>query len=484
MGRFGAGVWQTMAGGKRAVAWALGAAILTSAAPSAAGGSATREGSSTLTREEAFVVWNHHQKVQHTFLAARIRARSEGAYFAAFVADEAHPVTVADVVKGVVDRLGDLHPKARLTTADTAEARVVGAPMLPGACKNLGFSCEKAVNGWPSGERSALVLPFAAPLEGGAVTTPWAHLRQETSYPVLPFSDAPGEASRETATAIVDEDHPPRVELWVELGTESKTGVWERTLDTAVHGLDAPVAACYTKLLAKSPRLVGDVHAEVRLPKTGDGKPEVNGTRASSRPLEPVAKCLSEAITSAELPRLPDRAAPLQVHATLRPPVALPRSYRAVVLSSEDAEARLGEPESAKLPPELALTVSFEVTPAALRQSFDEDTRRALGLDLGERWRLLVLESPAEHHGTDREIAFRTLPYPTPAPGEAPLPVLALGDRPRAHSTPAVRWYKRLKVQRFSLALLVAAGVFLTIFLDERSSRRLSRRSALGAIDK
>lgn len=454
------------------MSWAVVAVIVASASRSEAGGSATREGPSTLTREEAFVVWNHQKKTQHSFLSARIRARSEGAYFAAFVSDDEHPLLAASIVKGVVERLGDLHPKAKLSQAEPTLAQIVGSAALPGACKNLGFSCDKAVAGWPSGSRAAVVLPFAAPLEGGAVTTPWAHVQQTTPHPVLPFSDAPGEASRETATAVVDEDHPPRIEVWAELGTESKTGAWERSLDTAIHTLDAPVSACYAKLLAKSPRLAGDVHAEVRLPRQGDGKPEVNGSRASTRALDPVMKCLSEAIVSAELPRLPERAAPLQIHATLRPPVALPRSYRAVVLSSEDAEARLGEPESAKLPPEMALVVSLEVPPSALRQAFDDDTRRELGLDLGERWRLLVLESPAEHHGTEREIAFRTLPYPTPAPGEAPLPVLALGDRPTARQSAAVSWYKRPKVHRFLLALVVAAGVASVVVLDDRANRR------------
>jgi hypothetical protein len=478
MGRFDTGAWRGWGGVTRGAAWVLGAAFFVVTSPADAGGSATREGPSTLTREEAFVVWNHRQKTQHTFLSARIRARSEGAYFAAFVVDEAHPVASRGIVKGVVDRLGELHPKARLTITDGADAQVVGASVLPGACKNLGFSCEKAVSGWPSGARSAVVLPFAAPLEGGAVTTPWAHLEQATSHPVLPFSDAPGEATRASAPAIVDEDHPPRVEVWAELGTESKTGGWERSLDTAIHSLDASVSACYAKLLAKSSRLAGDVHAEVRLPKAGEGKPEINGTRASGPALDPVAKCLSEAIRAAELPRLPDRAAPLQIHATLRPPVALPRSFRAVVLSSEDAEARLGEPESAQLPPEMALVASFEVPSAALRQSFDDETRRTVGLDLAERWRLLVLESPAEHHGTEREIAFRTLPYPTPAPGEAPLPVIALGDRPVAREAARVRWYKRLAVRRFSLAFLVAAGVVLVVLLDERGAGRAGRSSS------
>lgn len=414
--------------------------------------------------------------MQHTFLSARVRTRSEGAYLAAFPQVEGEPAaTDGAIVKGIVDRLAELDPHARLTPGEAVSVRLVPAKELAGACKNLGFACEKAVGDWPEGKRVALVLPFPASLDGGTVTTPWAHVRHVTPHPILPFSDPPGEGPTDAAPQPVDDDHPPRVDVWVELGIESKTGAWERSLDTAAHGLEKPLAACYAKILAKSPRAVGDVHAQIRLP--AEGKPTIDATRASSPTFEPVARCLGLELERGELPRLAGKNAPMEIHATLKPPIALPRMFRAVVLTSLDAEARLGEPESERLPPETKLVASFEVPPAALRRAFDDAIRPQLGLDLSERWRLLVLESTAEKHGDTREVAFRTLAFPTPAPGEAPLPIVDAGDRPRSQTSTPVRFYRRVAVQRLGLAALLALGIAATIMLDGRG-RTTGRRRA------
>ena len=462
---------------RRGMSGLIAIAALSTGRPAFAGGAATREGRSRIAGEEALVVWNHRAKVQHTFLSARLRSRSEGAYLAAFVVPEggAGPAD-AEVVKGVVDRLTELDPLARLTPGEGAKSTVVLPGDLSGACRNLGFGCDRAVSGWPEGTRTTVVLPFPAAADGGVITTPWAHVRQETAHPVLPFSDPPGEAPSDTTPQAVDDDHPPRVDLWVELGVESKTGIWEKTLDTAVHQLEKPVAACYAKVLAKLPRLTGNVHAQARLPF--EGKLTVEGTRASTPSLETVVKCLETELLSADLPRLTGKNAPIEVHATLKPPIALPRIYRAVVLTSVDAEARLGEPESERLPPDTKLLASFEATPLALRRAFDDDTRRALGLDLAERWRVLVLESSAERHGDAREIAFRTLAFPTPQPGEAPLPVVARGDRPLSHGSTPPKWFRRARYQRLGLALGLAGGIAITVWLDARSNRRRLRRPA------
>lgn len=461
---------------RRWATWLAATALVLEAGTAAAGGAATREGRSRVAGEEALVVWNHRLGVQHTFLSARLRSRSEGAYLAAFVVPEGGSAPVgADVVKGAVDHLTELDSLARLTPGETVKPSIVPQNELAGACKNLGFPCEKAVSGWPEGARVAVVLPFPAATDGAVVRTPWAHVRHETPHPVLPFSDPPGETPGDTAPQAVDDDHPPRVDLWVELGVESKTGIWEKTLDTAVHQLEKPVGACYAKVLAKLPRLTGNVHVQARLPF--EGKLSVEGTRASSPSLEGVAKCLETELLAAELPRLTGKNAPIEVHATLKPPIALPRTYRAVVLTSRDAEARLGEPESERLPPDTKLLASFEAAPLALRRAFDDDTRRTLGLDLAERWRVLVLESSAERHGDSREIAFRTLAFPTPQPGEAPLPVVARGDRPISSGGQAPKWYRRTRTRRLGLLLALAAGIAATVWLDGRDDRRDRRRA-------
>lgn len=459
------------------LAWLTATAISLGTGTAVAGGAATREGRSRVAGEEVLVVWNHRLGTQHTFLSARLRSRSEGAYLAAFVVPEGGSAPVdADVVKGAVDRLTELDPLARLTPGETVKTSVVLQNELAGACKNLGFPCDRAVSGWPEGGRAAIVLPFPAAADGAVIRTAWAHVRHETPHPVLPFSDPPGEAPGDTSPQAVDDDHPPRVDLWVELGTESSTGIWEKTLDTAVQKLEKPVAACYAKVLGKLPRLTGNVHAQARLPF--EGKLTVEGTRASSPSLEGVAKCLEAELLGADLPRLTGKNAPIEVHATLKPPIALPRTYRAVVLTSRDAEARLGEPESERLPPDTKLLASFEAAPLALRRAFDDDARRALGLDLAERWRVLVLESSAERHGDSREIAFRTLAFPTPLPGEAPLPVVARGDRPASRGGPPPKWYRRVRTQRLGLLLALAFGIAATVWLDGRSDGRRDRRRA------
>ena len=426
------------------------------------GGAASREGRSRIAAEEVLVVWNHRTKIQHTFVSARVRSRSEGAYLAAFPA----VVTPAGAIAGVPFNLAELTPSARLTPEASTGVTVASPTELAGACKNLGFACDKAVAGWPDGERFVLVVPFPAAPDGGIVRTPWGHVQHDTPHPVLPFSDPPGEGPTDTSPTAVDDDHPPRIDLWAEIGVESKTGAWERGLDVAVNAVGTPLAACYAKVLAKLPRLSGDVHVQIRLP--AEGKLTTESSRASSRSLEPVMRCLSEELAKADLPRLPGRTAPLEVHATLRPPVALPRAFRAVVLTSQDAEARLGPPESEKVLPDTKLVASFEASPAALRRAFEGEARAALGLDLGERWRVLVLESTAEKHGAEREVSFRTLDFPALAPGEAPLPIVAAGDRPVVRSWAKPKWYRRRAPQRLALAFALALGVGLTLLVDRR----------------
>jgi hypothetical protein len=104
--------------------------------------------------------------------------------------------------------------------------------------------------------------------------------------------------------------------------------------------------------------------------------------------------------------------------------------------------------------PELKAIASLEPEPEALRQAFPEETRKALGLDLSRRWRLIAFETGVDPHGPRDDIQLRPLTLPAPRPGETPLPVVTRGDRPdRKPSLPAPRWWQRRGARRAALAL-------------------------------
>ena len=68
------------------------------------------------------------------------------------------------------------------------------------------------------------------PPREGRPTPSYAHVRLSTTQPLVQFAE-PEVPRRDEGVVPVDEAHPPRVKLWLELGTETKSGAWERRMD-------------------------------------------------------------------------------------------------------------------------------------------------------------------------------------------------------------------------------------------------------------
>lgn len=424
-----------------------------------------------IDQETFLVLWDHQSRTEHLLVAARASGlTTPGAHLLALPLD-AMLDRPLDGISAAIDRL---LPAAAPIPAQIGEAPAL-APRpggLPELCKTWKLTCRAELLGWaeerlPRGELA--LIPLATPPEGPA-TSAYAHFRFETPRPVIPFAE-PAEDRSDPDPPPPGPDHPPRVQIFLELYNESPAGRWERQMDNAAEARRDDLVACYSKALEPRRKLAGSVHVQLRM--GGDSVVSDEDERADSKPLEPVARCFAAALSKGAWPKNPfKKPIRFEAHATLRPPAATPRRTLVVVLSTQDAEPRLGDADEPRVVPELKAIASLEPEPEALRQAFPDETRKALGLDLSRRWRLIAFETGVDPHGPRDDIQLRPLTLPAPRPGAAPLPVVTRGDRPdRKPSLPAPRWWQRRGARRAALALATLLLLALVLQGELRKPR-------------
>jgi hypothetical protein len=225
----------------------------------------------------------------------------------------------------------------------------------------------------------------------------------------------------------------------------------------AGHGLDHALAVGVRLQAAHAPpagvaeRAVVEVHRVLR-------RHHADSEGAGVLP----SRGVSHSATSSEAPWR-------QVAASLKPPAAAPRRLLAVVLSTHDAEPRLGDGDEPRVVPDLRPLISREPTPSELSAAFPPDARQTLGLDLSRRWRLIAFETGADPHSLRDDIQLRLLTLAAPRPGEAPLPIVTRGDRPTLPTAPPPpRWWQRRRFKLSLAALLLAALIGAVLWRDRR----------------
>ncbi|MCU0657244.1 MAG: hypothetical protein MUF64_18885 [Polyangiaceae bacterium] len=420
-------------------------------------------------RETFLVVWDHVSRVQHLVAAAQVSGlQGPGALLLPLPLDAQIDQPLAGVDQALGSLLQGLDP-VRPSPGD-APALAPRPEGLAALCKTWKLTCQAEALQWADerfSRQDLALLPLSAP------SSAYAHLRFEASRPFVPFSEPP-EDRVEGDPPPPDEAHPPRVQIFVELFNESPSGRWERALDAAAEGQRGALVGCYSKALEQRRRLAGSLQVQLRM--NPEGQVTVEDEQARSKGLEPVAGCFAGALAKAPWPRSPFKKPILfEVHATLRPPAATARKTQVVVLSTQDVEPRLGHAEDPRVVPELRSIASLEPEPEALRRAFPEELRRALGLDLTRRWRLVAFETGADPHDLREDIELRPLVLAQAAPGSTPMPVVARGDRPEARPTLRPRWWQRSGVRRGALALL-GAGLLGWLLWSEL--RRREERSS------
>jgi hypothetical protein len=435
-------------------------------------GAAEGGGTPQIVEETSIVVWDHRTQVEHLLVAARVDLlKGQGLYAHGLPADavDATGATTEGIVKALASLSADALPLPFVAPgAGGGALRLLPAgAALAASCAEIGLRCGPSTLSFA--RRHALgVLPISAPDEGGSATTSYQHTRFPAPRPIIPFAEPAAPPERDEPPPP-SEEHPPHVSVWVELGNETRSGQWERQIDQVASAQSKLIGECYGKALEKSRRLTGDVHIQMRI--AADGAASDEGERASSPLLEAAARCAAGKLAKATWPGNPfKRPVRFEVHAQLMPPRALRRVARALVLCTTDAVPRLGSSDGAHPVPELKEIRSEEPDPEALRRAFDEPLRRELGLDLQQRWRLVVFETALSPHGENDEIEMLALaPLPPLKPGEAPLPIVARGDRPtQATTTPPPRWWQRRRLRLGGLALVVLVAVILLVLWNDR----------------
>jgi hypothetical protein len=445
------------------------AALLTASA-ARAGGLAGDGPQRRIDQEVFFAVWDHQTLAQHLLVAARASGlTSPGAHLIALPLG----ATLDRPLDGIPDAINAIQPGLNLLPSRPGEAPAL-APRpggLEALCTTWKLTCRGELLAWSNEQfpRKELALIPLASSPGGPAASAYAHFRFEARRPLIPFAE-PAEDRPDPEPPPPGPDHPPRVQISLELSNESPAGLWERQMDAAADTRRADLIGCYSKALEQKRKLAGSVHVQLRMDAAGVVTNE--DERTDSKPLEPVARCFAAALLKAPWPKNPFKKPILfEAHGTLRPPIASPRRLLAVILATQDVEPRLGDPDGPRLVPDLRPIASFEPEPAALRAAFPEDTRKSLGLDLSRRWRLRIFETSADPHGPADDIAFRLLALPPPRPGETPLPVVARGDRPeRTPAPPPPRWWKRRKIRLAALGLLALSLVATVVWLHLRGS--------------
>jgi hypothetical protein len=432
-------------------------------------GGAEGGGAPRVVEETSLVVWDQRTGVEHLLVAARVdQLKGRGLYVYGLPPDAVEVTGPGS--EALVKAFAFLSPEAPPLPFAAGSGRRVEGPSFAATCPDLlGAPCGPAALNFARG-RAVGVLGITAPDEGGSATSTYHHTRFVTPAPILPFAE-PAAPSDHDEPPAPSEDHPPRVNVWVELGNETKAGQWERQIDQAAAAQAAVIGECYAKVLEKSRRLAGDVHVQMRIAK--DGAVSDEEERASSAPLESTARCAAGKLAKASWPGNPfGRPVRFEVHAQLLPPRALRRVSRVLVLSSTDAVPRLGSSDRPRPVPELKEIRSEEPDPSLIWSHLDEPSRKELGLDPHQRWRLLVFETTMDPHGENDDLALLTLaPLPPTRPGDPPVPIITRGDRPTVAAPPhAPRWWHRRRVHLGIIGLFVLLIVVIVIWNDRRGT--------------
>lgn len=439
--------------------------------PASAGGLAGDGPQRRIEQETFLAVWDHQNHTEHLLVAARATGlKSVGAHLVALPME----AMLDRPLDGIHEAITSLLPAVTPVVPQPGDAPAL-APRPGGVtelCKTWKLTCHAELLSW-SGERfprqEIALVPLSSPSPEGPVTSSYAHFRFDAGLPFIPFAE-PDENVAEPEPPP-GPDHPPRVQPFLELYNESPAGRWERQMDNALEGQRDALIGCYSKALEQRKKLSGSVQVQMSL--SANNLAEEEEERADSKPLEPVARCFATALSKAAWPKNPfKKSIHFVAHATLRPPAATPRKMLAIVLSSQDAEPRLGHADEPRVVPELKAIASLEPEPEALRRAFPEATRQALGLDLSRRWRLIAFETGVDPHGARDDIELRLLSLPAPRPGETPMPVVARGDRPdHAPASALPRWWKRRRFKLAGLLSLVFGLIALVVWRELKGQR-------------
>lgn len=351
-------------------------------------------------------------------------------------------------------------------TGPFGEAKVTGD--LAATCRDLGVVCGPGVVSWSTRDR--LLETLLVRLGGNADVREASglHVVMTTPTPFAPFAEP--EVAEGSAGDLVapDDAHPPRMKVWLELGTETRTGAWERAMDRALADTEPKLARCYLQEAEKKPKLAGDVHVQLRLPPGGAATAE--GERASTKVLAKIARCYARELERATWPAVPGlRAVPVEVHAMLKPPVARTRDAWMVVLATGDVEPRLGRDFGGAIA-EARVVVSREPEAREL-SAIDAGVRAALSIDPSKRYRLVVVETKAEARPENDDAYFRVLAPLTPAkPGEPDWPIVAPGDRAVVPPMPVKKRWQPTRREKLAGGLAIGlAFALLVVWLSSRA---------------
>ena len=431
----------------------------------AAGGAVGEKARGRVIEESVLVVWASGH--EHLFVAAT----ADG-----IEAPASYVVPVPTSARAAAQDAGIVDAFARLCEGRAPPPLGSSAPRAPrlispggGRCDEGELPCPPAA--WMTSRAPAAAAFVQVPfVPGNPMRAPWTHLElDDAPAPFVPFSEPADVARTDAESPPVDETHPPRVGILIELGTETKTGAWEREMDETANRLGGALGDCYAPALAKRRTLEGDVHAQMRVDP--QGRASIDGSRASTKALTPALRCFELALEKTSWPKAPGpRAVPFEVHATLRPPTRRARVLRVYLLTTAEVAPHVGSAADPRVPADTRTLVAREPEPSELRAAIPDATRAALGIDLAQRWRLLVLESTGEARSTTEDLYFRVVAaLPPPKPGEAPMPILTREDRPessghRAHA----RWWKHRRVRLAFGASALALLAFAIVWSERR----------------
>lgn len=416
--------------------------------------------------EVAIVVHDAARAEEHLWLA--VRAQSTRPSPLALVARVPRGARVADAIPGAPEALLSLAADAKLPAMGGAPPEARAGDDAAALCKELRVTCAPQALAWAGAERASDALVVKLVGEGSTPQGAWVHVVLPSVTPFAPFAAPELDDADRGDLVAPDDAHPPRVKLWLELGTETRSGAWERAMDRALAETEPRLARCWREAAEKQPQLAGDLHVQLRLPP-GGAAATAEGERASKKALGKVARCYARELERVTWPAASGlRAVPLEVHALVKPPVARTRAAWFVVLATTDVEPRLGDDLGGAVP-DARVVVSREPEPRELA-ALPAGVLSALALSPSKRYRLVVVETRADGRPTRDDVRFRPLAAPPPPkPGEADWPVVAPGDR-SVVAAPArgQRWHPS---RRTKLALGLGAGLALALAIAWLASR-------------
>lgn len=477
----------------RWLAWVVACAgVSLSSVTAWAGGVAGAGPRGRVEAETAWVIWDATAGVEHLFLSSRVRVSSaSAAYLASIgaaagsgVAIEAGAIARDDAARAaVMAGFSALCPELPSPAGFAGRAPLLVPPegAFEAACAGAGVACEAGVVAWAAAAGRAAKTLLLQPIEQGedrsrVVDTGVVHLVMTTRRPVIPFAGPIEPEVADEAPPPPGPEHPVRVRLWADIGRETRDGRWERSIDAAVEKQSGALVACYEPALQGAPRLSGDVHVAVRVEPDGRVS-EGEGARASKRALEPVAACFAKALSNETLPKSPFGAGvTIEVHATLRPPAAVPRVWRAMVLTSSDVIVRLGAVGERRGVPDARVVRQAELDEAEVAAAFSPVARRAVGLVERDKWRFVAIETGVDPHpaGDDVTVEPADLSRPIARPAPRLEPTTSGQGGPSASAStgaPRRRWWRGRRARRVAAAVVLGVMAVGAIALVRRQGR-------------